>query len=80
MLFTSGPLMTSQVRPKSKCLTIWRIWFCRALQPYQLEISQCNNMDRIWDTSKHHPKLSVPIFKVNVIQGHEVKEMSKLKT
>ena len=33
-LLTSGPSMTSQVRSKSKCLTIWRIWFCRALQPY----------------------------------------------
>ena len=44
-LLTSGSLMTSEVRSKLKCLNIWHIWFCRALQPYQLEISQCNNMD-----------------------------------
>ena len=33
-------------------------------------------MDRVWDTSKYDPKLSVSIFKVKVIQGHEVKERS----
>ena len=75
-LLTSGSLMTSQVRSKSKCLTIWSIWFCRALEPYEMEISQYNDMDRVWDTSKYHPKLSVSIFKVKVIQGHEVKERS----
>ena len=26
-------------------------------------------MDCVWDTSKYHPKLSVGIFKVRVIQG-----------
>ena len=41
-----------------------------------MEISQNNDMDRLWDTSKYHPKLSVNIFKVKVIQGHEVKESS----
>ena len=56
--------MTSQVRSKSKCLTIWSIWFCRALEPYEMEISQYNNMCRVWDTSKYHPKLSLSIFKV----------------
>ena len=50
--------------------------FCRALQPYQMEISQYNDMDRVWDTSKHDPKLSVIIFKIKVIKGHEVKERS----
>ena len=79
MLLTSGSLMTSQVRSKSKCLTIWSIWFCRALEPYEMEISQYNDMDRVWDTSKYHPKLSVSILKVKVIQGHEVKERSNLK-
>ena len=76
MLLTLGSPMTSQVRSKSKCLTIWRIWFCRALRPYKKEISQCNYMDRVWDTSKYDPKLSVNIFKVKVIQGHEVEERS----
>ena len=37
--------MTSEGRSKPKCLTIWRIWFYRALQPYRLEINQCNNME-----------------------------------
>ena len=36
-------------------------------------------MDRVWDTSKYDPKLSVSIFKVKVIQGHEVKERSNWK-
>ena len=76
MLLTSGSLMTSQVRSKSKCLTIWSIWFCGALEPYEIEISQYNEMDRVWDTSKYHPKFSVSIFKVKVIQGHEIKESS----
>ena len=73
MLLTSGSPMTSQVRSNSKCLTIWSIWFGRALEPYQMEISQYNDMDRVWDDSNYHPKLSVSIFKVKVIQGHEVK-------
>ena len=46
---------------------------------YQTEISQYNNMDRVWDTSKHHPKHSVTIFMVKVIQGHEVKDNSNWK-
>ena len=54
----------------------WRIWFCRALQPYQMEISQCSNIDSVWDTSKYDPNLSVSIFKVNAIQGHKIKERS----
>ena len=31
-------------------------------------------MDRVWDNSKYHSKLSVSIFKVKVIQGHEAKK------
>ena len=69
MLLTLGPLMTSQVRSKSKCLTIWSIWFCRAQEMYEMEISQHNDMDRVYDTSEYHPKLSVSIFKVKIIQG-----------
>ena len=45
-------------------------------EPYGMEVSQCNDMDCVWDTSKYHPKLSVSIFKVKVIQGHEFKERS----
>ena len=71
--------MTSQVRSKSKCLTILRVWLCRAQEPYEMETSQYNDMDRIWDTSRYHPKLSVSIFKVKVIQGHKVKERSNWK-
>ena len=56
--------MTSQVRSKSKWLTIWRIWFYRTLQPYQMEMSKYNNMGRVCDTSKYHPKPSLSIFKV----------------
>ena len=41
-----------------------------------MEISQCNDKDSVWDISKYHPKLSVSIFKVKVIQGHEFMEMS----
>ena len=41
-----------------------------------MKISQNNDMNRVWDTSKYHRKLSVNIFKVKVIQGHEDKEMS----
>ena len=44
-----------------------------------MEVSQYNNMDRVSDTSKYHPKLSVNIFKVKVIQGDEVKERSNWK-
>ena len=50
---------------------------CRALEPYQMKISQYNDMYRVWDTSKYNPKVSVSIFKANVIQGNEVKERSK---
>ena len=51
--------MTSQVRSKSKGLTIWRIWFCRVSDwPYKMETSQYNYMERVWDTSKYDPKLS----------------------
>ena len=78
-LLTLGSPMTSQVSSKSKSLTIWRIWFCRPLQPYRMEISQYNNIDRVWDTSKCHPKTSVTIFKAKVIQGHEVDERSNRK-
>ena len=53
--------------------------FCRALQPYQTGISQYKNMDRVRDTSKYHPELSVTIFKVKVVQDHKVKERSNLK-
>ena len=74
MLLTSGSLMTLQVRSKSKCLTICSIWFCRALEPHEMEINQYNDIYRVWHTSKYHHKLSVSIFKVKVIQGHEVKE------
>ena len=56
--------MTSQVWSKNKCLTIWRIWFCRAQQPYQMEVSRYNNMDHVWHTSKYHPKLPGRIFKI----------------
>ena len=42
--------------------------------------SQCNDMDRVWDTSKYHPKLLLSIFRVKVIQGHEVKEGSNWKS
>ena len=38
-----------------------------------MEISQYNDMDRVWDTFKHHHKLSMSIFKVKVIQVQEVK-------
>ena len=76
MLLTSGSLMTSQVGSKPKCLTIWSVWFCCAVEPYEMKISQYKDMDRVWDTSKDHPKLSVSIFKVQIIQGHEVKERS----
>ena len=31
-------------------------------------------MDRVWDSSKYDPTLPVSIFKVKVIQGHEVME------
>ena len=36
-------------------------------------------MDRVWDISKYDHKLSVSIFKVKVIQGHDVKKRSNLK-
>ena len=32
-----------------------------------------NNMDSVCNTSKYHPKFLVSTFKVNVIQGHEIK-------
>ena len=79
MLLTSGSPMTSWPDDKLNYLTIWRIWFCRALQPYRMDIIQYNDMDRVWDTSKHHPKVSVSILKVKVIQGHELKERSNWK-
>ena len=76
MLLTSGSMMTSKVRLKSKCLMIWSIWFCHAPEPYQMEKSQYSDIDCAWDTSKYHPKLSVSIFQVKVIQGHKAKERS----
>ena len=36
-------------------------------------------MDRVWDTFKNDPKLSMSIFNVKVMQGHEVKETSNWK-
>ena len=42
----------------------------------KMEKSHYNNRDRVWDTSKYDPMLSVSIFKVNVIQDHGVKERS----
>ena len=76
MLLTSGSPMASEIKLKSKCLTIWSMWFCRALEPYEMEMSKYNDMDRVWGTSKYHHKLWVSIFKVKVIQGHGVKERS----
>ena len=52
---------------------------CGVLGPYEMETSQYNDKDSVWDTSKYHPKLSLSIFKVNVIQGHEVNERSNRK-
>ena len=79
--FDLGSLMTSQIRSKSKCLTILRVWLCRTPEPHAMEISQCNDMDRVWNTYMYHPKLSMCIFKVKVkvIQGHEIKERSNWK-
>ena len=76
MLLISGSPITSNARSNSKCLTILSTWVCRALEPYQMEISGYNDIDRVWDTSRYHPKLSLSILKVKVIQGHEVKESS----
>ena len=39
-----------------------------------MEISQYNYMERVQDSSKHDPKLSVSILKVKAIQGYKVKE------
>ena len=78
ILFTSRSLMRSQVRSKSKCLTILSLALSRT-RAYGIEISQYNDTDRVWDTSKYHPKLSVSIFKVKVIQGHKAKERSNWK-
>ena len=47
--------MASQVRSKSKCFKIYYVWFCCELQPHQMEVSQQNNMDRVWDNCKSHP-------------------------
>ena len=52
-------------------LTIWRIWFSRALRPCKMKISQYNYMDRVWDTSKYDPMLSVSIFNVKVTRSGE---------
>ena len=76
MLLNLESPMTSQVRSKSNYLTITSIWFCRALEPYQMEIRQYHNIIRAWNTSQYHPKLSVSISKVKTIQGHEFKERS----
>ena len=50
--------------------------FCRALEPYQKKIIQYDDMDRVCGTFKYHLELSVSIFKVKVIEGHEVKGRS----
>ena len=71
--------VTGQVKAKSfdnlACLVLSRT------TAVKMEISQYNYMGRVWDTFKYDPKHSVSIFlsmslKVNVIQGHEVKERS----
>ena len=36
-----------------------------------LEISQYNDMDGVWDTSKYHPKLTVSIFKVKITRSRK---------
>ena len=41
-------------------------------------ISQCNDMDRVWDTPKYHPKVSVSIFKV--IRSFKVTKSMKDQT
>ena len=58
------------------------IWFCRALQPYEMEISQYNNMDRVWDTGSclgHFQVLSLAFGEHIQGQGHEVNERSDWK-
>ena len=52
-------------QPKVPNLIICDVWFCCALQPYQMEISHETNVNHIWDTSKSHPKVSVSIFEVS---------------
>ena len=76
MLLILGSPITSNVRSKSKCLTIVSSWVCRALELYQKEISQYNDIDRVWYISRYHPKLSLSILKVKVIQDLEVRERS----
>ena len=44
-----------------------------------MEISQYINMDRVWDTCKYYPKLSVSIFKVKILEGCGGKERSNCK-
>ena len=78
-LLTSESLMTSQVRSKSKCLSIWTICFCRALQPYQMEISQYNNMDRVGDTSKYHPRFTVNIERIERQDHSRSRGQGKIK-
>ena len=66
--------VTGQV--KVKIVDNFESLVCLALEPHGMRISQNNDIDRVWDTSKYHRKLSVNIFKVKVIHGHEVKERS----
>ena len=35
-------------------------------------------MDRVWDTSKYHPRLSVNVFNVKVIQVRKVEDKVKV--
>ena len=71
MLLTSGSSMTlgtGQVKVKvfgdSEYLVL-----SRTTEPHQMEISQYNDMDRVWDISRYHPKLLVSTEHIQD-QGH----------
>ena len=73
VLSTLGSPMTSQVRSKPKCLDdlAFPDWSRTTVVS---NVNKWNSMDPVWDTSKYHPKLSVSILRVNVIQGRKIKE------
>ena len=65
-LLTSGSPITTrtgQVKVKMFDDLVYLVLSCTTAA-IQAEISQYNNMGRMWDTSKYHRKLSVTIFMV----------------
>ena len=76
MLLTSGLPMASQVSTKSKKFDDFEHLVLSRISAVSNGNKSKQQPGSCLKTSKYHPKLSESIFKVEVIQGHEVNERS----